>query len=87
MREEKNKMGMIPIKIERREPIMRWIPCSECLPDEDNVDVLVTNDAGGMKNIEIDSMGSYEDGSGRFWWNSQNPVAWMPLPECYEEKK
>lgn len=27
-------MGMIRIPIERKEPIMRWIPCSERLPEK-----------------------------------------------------
>ena len=34
-------MGMIEIPIERREPVMRWIPCSERLPELDD-EVLVT---------------------------------------------
>ena len=59
-----------------------WIPVSERLPDVD-VPVIVTDYAGGMKEIEVDRCGQYDDSDERFWWNSQNPVAWMPLPEVY----
>jgi hypothetical protein len=58
----------------------QWIPCSERLP-EDDVEVLVTDDAGGVQWLGVDKMMSYEDGSGRFWLISQHPSAWMPLPE------
>ena len=59
-----------------------WTPVSERLPDID-VPVLVTDYAGGVKEIEVDRCGQYDDSDERFWWNSQNPIAWMPLPECY----
>jgi len=62
----------------------QWIPCSERLP-EDDVNVLVTDDAGGVQWIAIDKVLPYEDGSGRFWLTSQNPIAWMPLPAAYRE--
>ena len=61
----------------------RWIPCSERLP-EDDVEVLVTDDAGGVQWLGVDKMMSYEDGSGRFWLVSQHPSAWCPLPEPYK---
>ena len=61
----------------------RWIPCGERLP-EDDVEVLVTDDAGGVQWLGVDKMMSYEDGSGRFWLISQHPSAWMPLPEPYK---
>ena len=64
------------------QPEQKWIPCSERLP-EDEVEVLITDDAGGVQWLNIDRMLSYEDGSGRFWMASQNPIAWMPLPEPY----
>ena len=61
-----------------------WVPVSERLPDID-VPVIVTDYAGGMKEIEVDRCGQYDDSDERYWWNSQNPIAWMPLPEPYEE--
>lgn len=66
------------------QPEQRWILCSERLP-EDDVEVLITDDSGGVQWLDIDRMLSYEDGSGRFWMASQNPIAWMPLPEPYQE--
>lgn len=66
------------------QPEQRWIPCGERLP-EDDVEVLITDDSGGVQWLAIDKMLSYEDGSGRFWVASQNPTAWMPLPEPYQE--
>lgn len=70
-------MGMIEIPIERREPVMRWIPCSERLPEwNEHVDDMV--------------LVCYGNGSVRFntflkgEWCQGNPIAWMPLPEPYK---
>ena len=63
---------------------VQWIPCSKRLPDED-VEVLVTDDAGGMVTIDVDRWGRYEDTGERFWYASQHVTAWMPLPEPYQE--
>ena len=60
-----------------------WIPCSEKLPEED-VYVLVTDDAGGMATLSVDSCGRYEDTGERFWYTSQNVTAWMELPLPYQ---
>lgn len=43
-------MGMIEMPIKRREPVMRWIPCTpETMPEEET-DVLVTRKFLGCKD-------------------------------------
>ena len=61
-----------------------WIPCSERLPDKEG-EYLITNDAGGVKNIEVDTLLHYEDGE-PFWFYSQNPIAWRELPVPFGEE-
>lgn len=57
-----------------------WIPCSERLPEEDGY-YLVTNSKWGAPLRQIALW--MTDG-----WSSDNkPVAWMPLPEPYEEER
>ena len=79
----------------RQEP--RWVPVSERLPDlpQGKDEVLITiEDEDGDRDVY---KGFYEDG---LWWTQMycgcnkigiaNPqsrvVAWMPLPEPYEEE-
>lgn len=74
---------MIEIPIERREPVMRWVPVAE-RPPEEGVQVLVTDDAGGLATIDVDC-GYFDEEYGRFeWFHSQNVTAWMPLPEPWK---
>lgn len=62
----------------------QWIPVSERFPELDE-DVLVTDFGGGWATVHDDSCGAYEDTGERFWYTSQNVIAWMPLPEPYME--
>lgn len=61
----------------------KWTPCSERLPSKEG-EYLVTNNAGGVKNIEVDTLLHYEDGM-PFWFYSQNPIAWRELPVPFGE--
>ena len=60
----------------------RWIPVSERLPEED-VDVFVTDNGGGVPTVIIDACGMKDDTGERFWYISQTPVAWMEWPVPY----
>lgn len=64
----------------------RWIPVSDRLPEEE-VQVLVTDDAGGLATIDVDC-GYFDKEYGRFeWFHSQNVTAWMPLPEPWKGER
>ena len=84
---EVKKIGMIEIPIERREPVMRWIPCEERLPEE-GIRVQIQLDNGWIIT------GFYDDG---YWYSvpdcgdalngdaiQMDVLAWMPLPEPWK---
>ena len=63
----------------------QWIPCSERLPKDDET-VIVTRDDGTVK-IATFEVGEIENGwQIGSWYTEDNVVAWMPLPEPYEDK-
>jgi len=64
----------------------QWIPCSERLPEVEEL-VLVTDDSSGIKTVDVDRCGQYENSNERFWYYTQNVVAWMPLPKPYKEEQ
>lgn len=58
----------------------RWIPCSERLPEEAR-SYLVTNSKWGAWCVDRDM---FIDGH---WAKNDDVIAWMPLPEPYEERR
>lgn len=62
--------GEEEIQIERREPVMRWIPCEERLPKPFEHCLWTTTDGRVV----------YHHCDGLF----SNYTAWMPLPEPYK---
>lgn len=66
-----------------RESTRRWIPCTERLPEENTRVLCCTRNKKGIANIVL---GYYIPESG-YWacGMNSNVVAWMPLPEPYEE--
>lgn len=73
-----DKIKQLPIKE------YGWIPCSERLPDKEG-DYLVTDDADGVKTIDVDTL-LYDDSGESFWCYSENPVAWRELPVPFGEE-
>lgn len=60
----------------------RWILCSERLPETDEIMLVTAKPKKGVPNV---NRAYYFDG---FWHGSgsmSNVLAWMPLPEPYEE--
>ena len=79
------------------QPEQRWIPVSERLPEEGH-DVLITKEPFKIKGCEhevIKAKRSVDPRSGKIeWWSpefgaltNKAVLAWMPLPEPYEEVK
>lgn len=63
----------------------RWIPCSERFPEEET-DVLICNSKG---NIEVSRGSVFDDGTWEWYtsgWHFGEVLAWMPMPEPYEEE-
>lgn len=61
----------------------KWIPVSERLPEVD-IDVLVTDNGGGVPTVIVDACGMKDDTGERFWYISQTPTAWMEWPKPYK---
>lgn len=64
------------------EPVRRWIPCSERLPEEDGYYITTMNGEICGCDHEITSMCGYENGK---WDEGDMVIAWMPLPDPYTE--
>lgn len=91
---ESEEMGMIEIPIKRKEPVMRWIPVSERLPEiGDTVIISGKMKYKGDKDYEEFVDVAIFEVTQRFetfndWYEGQDEfeiVAWQPLPEPYEE--
>lgn len=93
---EKSKQDFITICEEDGEPKQGWIPlkwedeetkCKCDFPVElDGHWVLVTNGKSiSVERIKIDALDHFFP-SGR-WYELENVVAWMPLPEQYQEER
>ena len=74
-----------------------WIPTSERLPEIEDLYLVQTDSkyggSDGKGAMDIDKFSLDEDGSGywNYWPNSHSGktqvIAWMPLPEPYEEEE
>jgi len=65
---------------------VRWIPCSERLPEEYGNYLITTYDGDvDIGSIDPSRKGVWSacDADGFYWL--RNVIAWMPLPERYQE--
>lgn len=62
----------------------RWIPCSERLPETDDMMLVTCKPKKGEPNVNrAYFMNGYWHGSG----SMSNVIAWMPLPEPYKPER
>ena len=66
--------------IEEQPRVGEWIPCSDCLPDEEGM-YLITARVYDKKEIQY---AFYQKEIGLFICNG-TAIAWMPLPSAYKE--
>ena len=69
--------------IEELPSAQQWIPCSERLPDKDGR-YLTTNSRIGEWIVDWNIWHNEPKPS---WLYNQGVIAWMPLPEPYEEEE
>ena len=63
------------------EPEPHWIPCSERLPETDEVMLVTAQPKKGAPNV---NRAYYMDGHWHGSGSMSNVVAWMPLPEPWK---
>lgn len=66
------------------EPELHWIPCSDRLPEVDEMVLATTvwDDVTIAWRIGVDEWFIHEGGTNA---TTEDLSAWMPLPECYRE--
>lgn len=78
------------------EPVRRWIPCSERMPETDGPYLVVNNEIGwiGVYNFDREKDFPGMTGKKNVWWRMGDDrypkmfcgaTHWMPLPELPEE--
>ena len=63
-------------------PLMKWIPCKERLPDKEDWYIVTEWD---YQYQRWDTSISEFHASGRWGSGNDKVIAWMPMPEIYEE--
>lgn len=63
------------------EEVPRWIPCSERLPEDGKWCLFTDGENMCVERYKHDAIDHFFP-NGR-WFEFDDAVAWMPLPECY----
>ena len=71
--------GRCTVTLENMVENAQWIPCSERLPEKSG-SYLVTNNNWGEPVREVNVWYMTD-----CCWSRHHPIAWMPLPEPYQE--
>lgn len=61
---------------------VEWIPCSERLPEDDEIMLVTCKPKKGSPNV---NRAYYMDGAWHGSGSMSNVTAWMPLPKPYQE--
>lgn len=78
------KQGRYDEKVETEKSLPKWIPCSDRLPEENEVVLTQARFADDIK-MAVSARIDYNYWTG---WGTRevNVVAWMPLPPVYQEE-
>lgn len=73
----------ILLDMEAEQP--HWIPCSERLPEDGKWCLFTDGENMSVERYKLDASDHFFP-NGR-WFDFDDAVAWMPLPEPYEERR
>ena len=86
------KMGIKALKADVQ-PVQRWIPCSERLPEKDGEYICTMQDGqvqecGFVPTAQKGLIPGWStcEADGYKFLRHEDVIAWMPLPEPYEEE-
>ena len=86
---EQMQLGLIFIddnyEISVVEPSMKWIPISEKSPNDGEWAIFTDGTQMSIERYKMDALDHFYP-SGR-WFNLEDAVAWMPLPELYKAER
>lgn len=81
-----DQMTIFDYESKQEIPLMKWIPCKERLPEQAGWCIVTEWNTEERKwDVTMDEW-RFRDGQGKWHFASMEQVlAWMPMPEIYEE--